>query len=219
MQHRKLYFLLTLVGITPFFLNGYINSKIHQNPYLYWSFEILIWVVIPLAVVGFLTRIPDFRFSDLGFRVGIWGRNSVELLALICILFAFADYWIYAFLIEGFVSVFGSNSLFQYSAVIPDDRVHRVIVIGYFAVSAGLVEEFFFRGMIFKTLAGLKYQVALFVLISPVLFSLIHWESGLANLISTYAFGVFSAAAFLILRNIWPLVIGHIVTDVIWFSG
>ncbi|MCP4769644.1 MAG: CPBP family intramembrane metalloprotease [Gammaproteobacteria bacterium] len=51
-----------------------------------------------------------------------------------------------------------------------------------------------------------------------LLFSLVHWEDGLANLASTYIFGVFMAIAYLGLRNLWPLVIGHIFIDLVWFG-
>ncbi|MCP4490417.1 MAG: CPBP family intramembrane metalloprotease [Gammaproteobacteria bacterium] len=102
--------------------------------------------------------------------------------------------------------------------MIPEDRIGRLIVITYFSLTAGVVEELYFRGLLFRALAGCKNHFLIFIAISPVLFSLVHWESGLANVLSTYLFGLFFAGTYLVFQNIWPLVVGHTVTDLVWFS-
>jgi membrane protease YdiL (CAAX protease family) len=79
----------------------------------------------------------------------------------------------------------------------------------YLGLSAGLVEEFLFRDLLYRTFSGFRHSLALFLVISSILFSLVHWENGLANLAATYIFGVFMAIDYLGLHNLWSLVIGH----------
>ena len=72
--------------------------------------------------------------------------------------------------------------------------------------------------MLYHAFAGFQHSIALFLLVSPLLFNLVHWEDRFANLASTYIFGVFMAIAYLGLRNLWPLVPGHIFTDLARFG-
>jgi membrane protease YdiL (CAAX protease family) len=53
----------------------------------------------------------------------------------------------------------------------------------------------------------------LYLLVSPILFAAIHWESGWANTGAAYVYGLFAAVAYLAMRNIWPLIVGHFYTD------
>ena len=84
--------------------------------------------------------------------------------------------------------------------------------------SSLIIEEFLFRGLLHRAFSGFPYSSVLFLVVSPLLFALVHWEDGLANLASTYIVGVFMAIAYLGFRNLWPLVIGHIFTDLVWFG-
>ncbi len=49
--------------------------------------------------------------------------------------------------------------------------------------------------------------------------ALIHWESGSRELVATFLLGVVLGALYLRLRNLWPFVAGHTVTDMLAFTG
>jgi membrane protease YdiL (CAAX protease family) len=113
---------------------------------------------------------------------------------------------------------FPGGGYFDYESIVPESGILYFVVVAYFGLSAGLVEEFLFRGLLYHAFSGLRHSLALFLLVSPLLFSLVHWEDGLANLAATWIVGIFMAAAYLGLRNLWPLVIGHVFTDLVWFG-
>ncbi len=210
--------LLALCGITPFMINGLVNSVIYDNALLYWGFELLTWIVIPCIILYRVTRTPGFRFSDLGYHTAIRGRHNPGLVLLVCVLFAPLCYGVYAGSYALFSDLFPGPGFFNYESIVPESGILYLAVVIYFGLSAGLVEEFLFRGLLYHAFAGFQHSLALFLLVSPLLFSLVHWEDGLANLASTYVFGVFMAIAYLGFRNLWPLMLGHIFTDLLWFG-
>jgi membrane protease YdiL (CAAX protease family) len=209
---------LALLGIFPFLVNGLVNSVIAQHPLLYWSFELLTWVVIPCGVLYFVSRTPGFSFADLGYHTSLRDRRNVGLVGLACLLFAPLVYAVYAFGYEFFSAILPEDSFFSYDSIVPEAGFFYYLVVIYFALSAGLVEEFLFRGLLYRAFAGFRHSLVLFLLVSPLLFSLVHWEDGLANLVTTYVVGVFMAFAYLGFRNLWPLVVGHVFTDLLWFG-
>ena len=210
--------LLALVGIAPFMVNGLVNSWIAHNPVLYWAFEMLTWVFIPGVVLWEVSRTPSFRFAWLGYHTELRGQRRIGLLLLACVLFSPLVYAVYDYCYAYFSELIPGEGFFSYDSIIPESGVLYVLVVVYFALSAGLVEEFLYRGLLFRALNGLRHVNLLFLLVSPLLFSLAHWEDGAANLVATYVVGLFMAVAYLGFRNLWPLVAGHVFTDLAWFG-
>jgi membrane protease YdiL (CAAX protease family) len=218
-DHRNRLLVLALCGIAPFMVNGLVNSKIADDALLYWGFEMLTWIVIPASILYLVIRTPGVRFADLGYHGDIRGERNIGLLLLACAIFAPLCYGVYSYSYDFFSELLTDpEGFFQYDSIVPESGFLYYVVIIYFGLSAGLVEEFLFRGLLYRAFSGFRHSLALFLVISPILFSLVHWEDGLANLASTYIVGVFMAIAYLGLRNLWPLVIGHIFTDLIWFG-
>ena len=217
-DQRNRLLLLALCGIAPFMLNGLVNAAIYQHALLYWCFEILTWVAIPSSVLYLVTRTAGFQFADLGYHGSICGQRKPGLVVLVCLLFAPLCYWVYSTSYGIFIELFPAAESFAYDSVVPTSGLLYVAVVIYLGLSAGLVEEFLFRGLLYRAFSEFQHSLLLFLVVSPLLFALVHWEDGLANLASTYIVGVFMAIAYLGLRNLWPLVIGHIFTDLVWFG-
>jgi len=88
-------------------------------------------------------------------------------------------------------------------------------------VTAGFVEEIFFRGFFMTELAGAGFGKTAQVTISSILFGLVHSAWGLTSgmftmqmigsaVIGTAAFGVFCSIAYLVSRrSLMPVIIGH----------
>ena len=128
------------------------------------------------------------------------------------------DYIFYTELYSYFIITFPSESYFSYKSVIPQEGVLKYITVIYFSMSAGIVEELYFLGFFFKISGYFKNSISIYLISSPILFSLIHWEGSLANIFSTYFFGLFASIAFLYMKNLWPLILGHVFTDAMYFS-
>ncbi len=210
--------LLLALGVFPLYFNGILNSFIAPMPVLYWLFEILIWIVIPLLALNLMLRIDNIGLADFGLHRTIFREKGVLAIVITSTLFApvcFAIYFVTSIYLE---PLFASADFFAYQSMIPDQLALKFLVIVYFSLTAGFVEEIFFRGVLFKVTESLKYGLVIYLILSPVTFSLVHWESGLANLLITFVFGVFVTLAYLVFRNIWPLIAGHAFTDYIWFA-
>jgi membrane protease YdiL (CAAX protease family) len=215
---RNLYWALLSIGIFPFFINGYVNASIAKWPVAYWTFELLYWIVIPATVLACLIRFGRLQLSEIGLSSTILGRRSIGLVILICIVFCAIDFLVYYHAIRYLHTVLPNEGIFQYKSVIPEGGIRRMLVVIYLALSAGFVEEIYFRGLLFKACSFVPSATLKYFVLSPLLFALAHWESGPANTAAAYVVGVVTAGAFLAMRNLWPLIAGHIYTDYFWYA-
>lgn len=215
---RNFYLALFAIGIFPFMVNGYVNSLTFRIPLLYWSFEIVSWVVVPILVFVTAVRRGGLRFSDIGLNSAVFGRRNYGLLVLICIAFGPLELYIYRNAYDFLRTVFPGTPFFSYESVVPESGFLRMIVAIYLSLTAGIVEELYFRGLFFKVSTFFPRPPVVYLSASPLLFALIHWEGGASNVIAAYVLGLFGAAAFLAMRNLWPLIVGHVYTDYVWFS-
>ena len=79
---RNLYLLLLAAGVFPFLVNGYVNSIIFRDPPLYWSFEVLSWIVLPIVVFTIAVRKGGLRFAEIGLHGTVFGKRNLVLLAV-----------------------------------------------------------------------------------------------------------------------------------------
>jgi membrane protease YdiL (CAAX protease family) len=205
---------MTIAGIAPLLFNGYVNASIAQWPAVYWSFEFACWIVVPILVLGTLYRSCGLRPSHIGLNGTIFGRRSMGLVILTCVVLSPLTLWIYKNSLNYFATFLPNEGLFQYSSIVPPGGPVRTLVVIYLATTAGVVEEVFFRGLLYNVSAFLSSRVVpLFLIVSPLLFAAIHWESGPANTAAAYLVGLFAAAVYVVMRNLWPLIAAHIYTD------
>jgi membrane protease YdiL (CAAX protease family) len=60
-------------------------------------------------------------------------------------------------------------------------------------------------------------QAIVYVVVSSTLFGLSHFESSAVEVLATGLYGVVAAVFALRVRNLWPLIAGHFVTDFVAF--
>ncbi len=217
-RSHKCYFFPAALIISLGSVNGYINHLIAAMPFAYWSLELLYWIVLPVVIFSFLIHFCGLRLSDLGINGCIFGLHSVPLVLIVSVAFAPLSLWWYHKAYLYFSTHFPAEPFFAYQMVIPADPVLKQLIALYFALTAGVVEELYYRGLFFRFARCFKTPAAVYLIASPLLFSLVHWEGGVAAMLAAYAYGLFAALFFLIMRNLWPLIIGHIYTDYMWFS-
>ncbi len=95
----------------------------------------------------------------------------------------------------------------------------------FFALSAGIVEELYFRGWLRRFFNPTVIGITSYVFISSLLFALIHWGDGTTlygvdykQLASTFCWGIGSAIVYLRIGNLWPLIIAHAMLDITFFA-
>ena len=213
----KLYCGLLVSGILPFFINGALNPVLHPHPLLYWSFEFFAWLFLPAVVFGLAVRKGGLKLSELGLTGNIRGRRRIGWLLVLCVVAGPVDLQIYFNAKIFFDDLFPSKPLFDYKSVVPDAGILRAVVVVYLGITAGVVEELYFRGFCARISELLSYPRAVYVVGSSLLFGLIHWEGGPSAVLATFTLGLTSALIFLAIRNLWPLIVGHAYTDIYWY--
>jgi membrane protease YdiL (CAAX protease family) len=142
-------------------------------------------------------------------------RSNAILLAIILSLvpLVFAEYM--RALHASSPGLFWLYDVFRF-VVLPGEGPLRVFVVLYFALTAGFVEEIFFRGLPLLYLTQ-RFPKALpkrtYVIATAVCFGALHWQNGIHEVAATLVFGVFAAIIYLKLRDLWPLVGAHVLED------
>ena len=217
--------ILLAIAIAPYYLNGLYNPVLASTPKAFWLVELLTWVAMPLAV-WFYGRGRCFSNVDLGFHTRLRGRRAPSLLvlviAVVALLLACVDeqFWEWA------TRVFPrgqSDDGFDYRQMLPaagpETGWLRLAVVVFFSASAGLVEEFLYRG-VFRCLFGKRwFQTALYVTVSSVVFAGAHWEFGPPVVAFAFLYGVSFALLYVATGNLWPNVVGHALVDLLVFSS
>jgi CAAX protease family protein len=99
-------------------------------------------------------------------------------------------------------------------AVIPADRGQWIAFVPV-AASAGICEEFLYRGYALTVIAAITGSVAAGVVFSSIAFGLGHAYQGKAGIAGTSITGLIYAGVFLATGSLYPCMIGHFVQDVV----
>ncbi len=220
-KSRPLLALLLAIGILPLLLNGLYNSYLSQTPHIYWTAEILTWVVLPAVLLGVAFHRKLFSTTDIGLHIRIFGRSSWPLFLAATVVISVLVVAIYGYSTEAAHKLFSTNhgaGSFFYRDVVPGSGLLRFLVLVYLCLSAGIVEELYFRGMTRLLFSKNWSGSLLYIATTAIVFSLIHWEGGVWNLTEAFLFGLATSALYVVSGNLWPLIIGHALTDYFWFS-
>ena len=115
-----------------------------------------------------------------------------------------------------FVNLTGISPLFEFH-ILSDPTLYWLdLSVGLFAVA--LSEELVFRKIVLRWLEEAGRSAIQILIISALLFSLIHWGSGPGRMLYAFLFGLIYMAAYLRLRRLWPLVFAHWAVDIVAFS-
>lgn len=209
-----------LCAIFPFvavgLLNGfYIEYLYSLRPGFFWAADILQFVLIPGVSVWLLYKYAHIGPWHYGFVPGgrrWWITTACWSLLLVILCWPLLDY-----LVNRFQELFpASRPTFTFHSVMPEEPTARFLVAIYFALTAGIVEEAFYRGLLlayWQRSAPLRLVIPGYILSSSLLFGGIHWEYGFHYVLATFCFGLVWSFLYGYLRNIWPFVIAHAATD------
>lgn len=213
--------LIVLVGILPLELNGLYNGSLSQMFGWYWLVEICTWILLPALLLWLGFKNEWFTWSDLGLHSKIAGRLHPWLFLGCLIPLAWVvmktdlifNFWAHVL----FPNNYGQVN-FGYVDVVPAYGVGRYLAIAHLGLTAGIVEEIYFRGIMRLIFPKGFWGGISFIVLSSVLFASIHWEGGIRSLAECFLFGFLSSVLYTALGNLWPLIMGHAWADMIWFS-
>jgi len=215
--------LLLLVGILPQLLNGFYNPLIVGNKALFWAVDVLTLTLLPLCIYILGLKLRAFNNQDIGLRQGINSNQNMTLIAfysLVMALVVYFGYQIFAgigYLLADMFSSVPEEMLFDFSMALKGEGVSHVFLVLYLSVTAGLVEEFYYRGLFRRVFPEGVNGDILFVLMSSLLFGIVHWEGGFIKVFATFWLGSVLAASYLRIKNLWPFIIGHAIADFVFF--
>lgn len=202
--------------------DGLYKGSLYQwSTVAFWFVDVTKFVLLPGAVLWCLARFGGVRPRDFGLR---WPRTPDERNALLggAFLACFVLVPVYFLAQEWIWRVWPHSAPeFTYELALPRTSVLRWLVIGYYAITAGVVEEIVFRGLPWTWAVRFGDTRAIrwtWVAVTSVLFGLAHWENGASDALAAIVFGVGAATIYLKLRSLWPLILAHVVADVIAYA-
>jgi membrane protease YdiL (CAAX protease family) len=201
-------------------LDGLYKPALYAaTPAGFWFADAAKFVVLPAIALAWLARVANVRPRDYGLR---WPRSRAQrtelaratLLAVLALplLYQVAATVLWQLPFDDAAPAFG------YGTTLAPDGWLRWAGIAYFALTAGVVEEILFRGLPWLWLSAWPRVAArrsVYVLGTSIVFAATHWENGIPELASTFAYGTAAAMLYLRLGSLWPLVVAHIVTDLV----
>ena len=204
-----------------FFASGLFRRELYAlNAPLYWIFDFFKFIVLPAAVLLLLAKRYGVQPKHYGLR-GLAERESwATLLGLAVFLALILDLAYYASWYIGWL-IFGPGDGATFYQEINPAGPLRIPVTLYMALTAGIVEEIFFRGLpLFLLERWFPNEVPrhVYVLGTAVVFGLIHWPNGPHEVLATFAFGLLAAGIYLRLRDLWPLIVAHALVDIYGFA-
>lgn len=218
---------LLAVGVTPFYLNGFYNARLAENdPRLFWLVDVATWIVLPAILLSVGRWRGLYTAAQLGLSSQVRGSPRPWVLIGLVIAVTYValrlDIAVVLWARESFPSGWVYSS-FQYADVVPprgpDTGWYRLLALLHLSVTAGVVEELYYRAAFDRLFPRGWVSAVCYVIASSLIFAGAHWEGGVQSLAESFAFGVFAAVVYRATGNVWPLMVGHIVIDWYWFSG
>lgn len=213
-------FLSTAMIVALGLANGlYLAYLYNLNPIAFWVADVTQFVVLPAIVLCLLYKaygiIPkDYGLAGSNKIYPAWEMVGAGIFSALLLLTIPSFFWYLG------ISIFGTGDhKFLFESVVPEGILHLPVVL-YLSLTAGFVEEVFYRGLLwtaFLKIGPVKFRKSLYVILGSFVFAALHWEQGVAGTISAFVFGVLAAILYLQLRNLWPMIAAHTLVDIYYF--
>ncbi len=216
---------LLLAAIFPIVTTGLLNEFWVEPAYRHgvvWFYlaDSLQWIVVPALVWLFVLRPGGIKPVEYGLDFAPYAKRPLDAVALF--VFVALLLWLSYEPVKGvalrYLAPYANP--FGYANTIPASFLGKAAGVIYFSVTAAVVEEVAFRGLTWAYLSlvfPLKHRAFWYIVLSSLLFASVHSEQGPHGVIAAFTFGLMAAFLYSRLQNLWPLVFGHCVGDVISF--
>jgi Type II CAAX prenyl endopeptidase Rce1-like len=206
-ERRRAVFLFSL----PLFLNGFYNPWLAASfPVAFWSVECLTWIVLPLVLFHRLIKTNALTLKEFSISIAR-SRFILFTAVLTAILFALVRGTNYG--THLLPDDLKSNLNFGYYKMLPETGLPRLFVALFFALTAGVWEEFFYRVL---TIDFFENK-AIYCLVTATGFAILHFEQNLDGILTSFFFGLAAAMLYARYRQAIPLMFAHFAIDFILF--
>ena len=199
--------------VWPLYLNDlYLIPLDNERLGLLWSLDLLFFFAIPTVTLLILIKRGRIKTSEIGLE-GLPKALDFLVGAAICaILLPTVSH----FLLSMLEAIFGGRLFVGYD--FPDQQPVRWILIVYAALSAGILEEIIYRGVVISELERASLSPVLAVTISCLIFGGIHWGEGLGKVLAMAIWSVPFAIWFVRKRSVWAPIIAHSLYNLLIYS-
>lgn len=193
-----------IISIIPFILNDF--SNFYAGSYEQWVVIDYASRLAAFAFLGLMARQGNLVFAELSVSFARKDRLAAWTLLLGAMAFGY-----YA-LSKVFLAPL--NGLWKVSGVAYDRQSLLFIVdMAFGLVLVSLSEEIVFRGLALAALRKLTDNTLVILVASSLVFALIHWSTGLKNIVDCFVYGMFFMIATMRTKSILPAAIVHFVLD------
>ena len=189
-----------------------------------WASQLLSNVAVPFCILCFFHRTKQIDFFDYGVSSKTGDYAYLEFVGAVAFCVAawyitWTAFWFIGKLVADSYPML--SSIYITKKLIPEDSIWRLIATIYFALTSGIFEEIYYRGLpkvIAEQLGSANWKIY-YVILSSIAFGAIHWGRGFPMAMANFGVGLVTAILYLQIRDLRPLIGAHVVIDLIAFSG
>lgn len=190
------------------------------NPLQFWISDLASKVALPIALLWLAHKKCKIAPSDYGLECDRpYPLREWLALSIFCAILLYT-----VDVLGRAIGQYAKTSLpafgnihFTYADILTDGALPFWFALCYFAVTAGVFQEIFYRGL-FKTLQdrvlGSRRPV-IYVLLSSFVFGLVHWKGGILNVVQATAVGMTLSILYVKFGDLKPLIVAHTTIDVL----
>jgi membrane protease YdiL (CAAX protease family) len=209
--------IVVLIVLIPHLINGFYNQQlIEVSLPIYYLIRLISTLFIPLIGIIILSKKCSYNRTDFGLVISnklksIWGILLATF--MVALFWYFFPIFYYQRLEHLLIKLFPTDFLkmpFQVTA-----SKYSILLSIFLAISAGFFEEIYYRSILFKILKDRKMNTVLIILLSSLIFTSAHWESGIHYLPLVFMTTVFLMWFYAKFRTVIPLIAVHIIVDLL----
>jgi membrane protease YdiL (CAAX protease family) len=198
----------------PYFLNDLYLIPLTRggNLALLWGLDVVFFCLIPATTLLVLFRKGYMRPAHIG--LGPWPDRTGWMMAIGA---ALAAHGVMTMNLEPFLhNQICCSACRGYP--FPAAGLLKWGTILYAALSAAVLEEIIFRGILINRLRLYIQRPWVIFVIAAAVFALIHWCQGPAKLLSTFLMGLLSILIYLRRGRLSEAMISHLIFNILAFS-
>ncbi|MGD9873566.1 MAG: CPBP family intramembrane glutamic endopeptidase [Kiritimatiellia bacterium] len=199
--------------VWPLYLNDFYLAVLDNSQLgLLWTLDLVFYFVIPSVTLLILHRKKVFSLSDFGLVEKPRWRQLWAAFGLCVVFIVLMEWNLRPWLRQTFPWQLFAGYPF------PHEQPLRGITIIYAALTAGILEEIVYRGVVTTQLEKHIHSHATVLLLSCLIFAGCHWGRGPAKLLEAFILAIPLTWWFMKKRSLWGPIACHILYNLLIFT-